>query len=78
MAVAVGFGFRTWVEPLRPGAELTLAGYLTKLSRELTGAGFKDQVPVNAPPHFRRLRASRKLLPKPFHRKGWTGILVHP
>ena len=77
-AVEVGFGCVLWVAPLRPGGSLTLAGYLTKLSRELTGAGIKDQVPVNAPPHFRRLRASRKLLPKPFHRDGWTGRLVHP
>ncbi len=77
-AVAVGFGFVLWVEPLRPGRGETLAGYLTKLSRELTGAGIKDQVPVNAPPHFRRLRASRKLLSKVFRREGWTGILVHP
>lgn len=78
MAVAVGFGFRVWVEPLRPGRGETLAGYLTKLSRELTGAGIKDQIPVNAPPHFRRLRASRGLLSKTYRREGWTGKLVHP
>lgn len=78
MAVGVGFGFILWVEPLRRGKGMTLAGYLTKLSRELTGAGDKGQVPVNAPPHFRRLRASRKLLPKAFHREGWTGKLVKP
>jgi hypothetical protein len=75
-AVKCGFGFRVWVEPLREGQGLTLAGYFTKLSRELTGAGVKNQVPVNAPPHFRRIRASRGLLPAQFHSEGRTGALI--
>lgn len=41
-----------------------LAGYLTKLANELTGSGTKSQIPLDAPPHFRRIRASRGLLPK--------------
>jgi hypothetical protein len=77
-AVAVGFGVIVYAEPLRAGGSLTLAGYLTKLSRELTGASIKNQVPVNAPRHFRRIRASRGLLPARFKKDGWTGFLNHP
>lgn len=69
-----GFGPVCWAEPIR-GSQEQLAGYLTKLSRELTGAGAKNQVPVLAPPHFRRLRASQGLLP-PVHSSDWTGRLV--
>lgn len=69
MLVSVGFGYVVHVAPLRSGGALTMTGYLTKLSRELTGAEVKNQVPVNAPLHFRRLRASRGLLP-PIYRPG--------
>lgn len=69
-----GFGWRIWAEPLRQDSA-GLAGYLTKLSRELTGAGAKNQVPIRAPPHFRRLRASRGLLPA-VHHGDYTGRLV--
>lgn len=61
LIVPVGFGMQCWVEPMR-SAE-AMGGYLTKLGMELTGAGVKNQVPVNAPRHFRRIRATRKLLP---------------
>lgn len=44
-----GFGYVCWAEPLRADND-SLAGYLTKLSRELTGAGPKNQVPTQAPP----------------------------
>lgn len=75
-AVECGFGRVAHVEPLRPDTGLGMAGYLTKLSRELTGAGVKNQVPVNAPPHFRRIRASQGLLP-PIHRPGrFQGVMV--
>jgi len=67
--VATGFGYVVHVEPLRSGTGEGLAGYLTKLSRELTGSSVKNQVPLNAPPGFRRLRASRGLL-EPIHRPG--------
>lgn len=70
----VGFGRICWAEPLRHDDD-TMAGYLTKLSRELTGAGPKNQIPVDAPSHFRRLRASRGLLPPPF-KSEYTGRLV--
>lgn len=72
-AVACGFGEIGWVEPIR--SKHAMAGYLTKLSRELTGTGVKLQVPTNAPKHFRRLRSSRSLLP-PVHRGiEFTGVL---
>jgi hypothetical protein len=69
IAVAVGFGRVLHVSPLWDGEAARMAGYFVKLSSELTGAGVKNQVPVNAPPHFRRLRASRGLLP-PIYRPG--------
>jgi hypothetical protein len=75
MAVRAGFGKVLWVEPVRDPVEM--AGYITKLSRELTGASRKDQVPVNAPRHFRRLRASRGLLPAKLSHAGvWTGQMI--
>jgi hypothetical protein len=73
-AEASGFGYICWAEPLR-GDDESLAGYMTKLSRELTGAGPKNQVPTQAPPHFRRLRASQGLLQPP-HKSDYTGRLV--
>ncbi len=66
-AVASGFGFRTWVEPV-DGTD-GMAGYLTKLSRELTGSGEKNQIPIDAPAHFRRIRSSQRTLPPPLKSK---------
>jgi hypothetical protein len=62
LAVAAGFGPVAWVE-LCDGETGRLAGYLTKLAAELTDSAGKNQVPVDAPPHFRRIRASRGILP---------------
>lgn len=73
-AVQCGFGRRTWLEPLRN--EEAMAGYLVKSARELTGAGPKNQIPTNAPKHFRRLRASRGLLPPPHKNPDITGVLL--
>lgn len=73
-AVECGYGLRTWVELFRCGTADAMAGYLTKLARELTGASQKGQIPIDAPPHFRRLRASRGLLP-PAIKSDWTGEL---
>lgn len=70
---AVGFGFTKWCEPLRNSQ--AMAGYITKLGLELTGAHHKNQVPVNAPKHFRRIRASKGLLPKRFKDDTITGQL---
>lgn len=72
-AMACGFGPVMWIKTMYdPNG---LAGYMTKLSRELTGAGTKGQVPVNAPHHFRRLRASRGTLPRVIH-SDLTGRLL--
>lgn len=73
MAHESGFGYIGWLERLRTRA--AMAGYLTKLARELTGSGKEYQVPTNAPPHFRRLRASQGLLPKPLKDPELTGKL---
>lgn len=72
-AVACGFGYRTWLEPVI--GEEGMAGYLGKLSRELTGAQNKSQVPDDAPHHFRRIRASRYTLPPTTHSE-LTGRIV--
>jgi hypothetical protein len=72
-AVACGFGFRTWIEPVNDMD--AISGYLVKLARELTSADGKDQIPNDAPPHFRRIRASRGLLPPPIKNELWTGRL---
>lgn len=69
-----GFGKELFVTPVYNAAGM--AGYLTKLARELTGASVKNQVPVNAPRHFRRLRASKGLLPKRFKTTEFTGRII--
>lgn len=73
-AVACGFGKINYATTFRKGTADSLAGYLTKLARELVGAGTKGQIPFDAPPHFRRLRASRGLLP-PILKSEMTGTL---
>jgi len=72
-AVAVGFGRIGWVDAIRNMD--AMAGYLTKLARELTGKGKEYQVPVNAPRHFRRLRASVRLLPPVNKNPDISGVL---
>lgn len=72
-AVACGFGFRTWLEPFYDDSDL--AKYIAKLSQEVTGSGVKNQVPEDAPPHFRRIRASARTLP-PVAKSEYTGRLV--
>lgn len=74
-AVACGFGPIHWAEPLRDGTGDKMSGYLVKCAKELVGAGGKGQIPYDAPPHFRRLRASRGVLP-PVHSSGYSGYLV--
>lgn len=68
-----GFGKISYLKPMRDASKM--AGYLTKLAKELTGAGVKGQVPVNAPKNFRRIRASRGLLPKRLKDLEITGCL---
>lgn len=70
-AVECGFGFRTWIEPVR--SEEAIAGYFVKLCGEIAKV---DQVPVEAPAHFRRIRASKGLLPSVYHNLEVTGRLI--
>lgn len=79
-AVRAGFGRAVWTEIIdqRAGGE-AMSNYLLKLAKELTGATSKKggQSPVNAPRHFRRIRASRGLLPPAAKSSGeWTGQLL--
>lgn len=64
LAPACGFGPRVWVEIV--DSREAVAAYLTKVAEEFSRSAFKvgDQRPLGAPPHFRRLRASRGLLPE--------------
>jgi hypothetical protein len=71
--VEIGFGRRIWVEPMKNARHM--GGYLTKLGLELVGGEHKNQLPVNAPKHFRRIRASRGLLPKKHKDESKTGQL---
>jgi hypothetical protein len=56
-----GFGQRVWVEV--PRTRDGIVGYTAKLARLASEAGKFCQVPMDAPPRFRRLRASRGFLP---------------
>jgi len=71
-AVASGYGMRTWVEPVRGSG--SMAGYLIKSMAAETAK--PDQVPELAPKNFRRLRSSRRLLPKVYKSDDVTGQLV--
>lgn len=68
-----GFGYVGWLEPIRSTGQM--AGYLSKVFRELTGTGKDYQIPLNAPKNFRRLRASVRLLPPPIKNPDITGML---
>jgi hypothetical protein len=74
MIVRSHFGKISYCEAMKDGTRM--AGYLTKLAKELTGAGVKHQVPVNAPRHFRRIRASIGLLPPRYKDPEITGRLI--
>ena len=81
LAAAVGSGFGAghfWCETVTQGSGDAMAGYLVKLARELTGASSKggDQSPLLCPKGFRRIRASRGLLPARRKGTGFTGTLV--
>lgn len=74
MVEECGFGWKCYAEPIKSAERM--AGYITKLGLELTGATVKNQVPVNAPRHFRRIRASRGVLPKRYKNDEVTGMIV--
>lgn len=63
IAPACGFGMRVWVEVV--DSKAAISAYLVKVADEMSRATFKtgNQSPIGAPPHFRRLRTSRGLLP---------------
>lgn len=63
-APAAGFGRRVWVEVV--DSRESMAAYLVKVAEEFSRSAFKagDQRPLGAPRHFRRMRASRGLLPE--------------
>jgi len=73
-AAAAGFGPRGSIDRLR--GRTGLSAYLTKLASELVDGSVKSQIPVNAPAHFRRLRASRGLLPPVKRSEDYTGELL--
>lgn len=64
---ASGFGRMKWVEIVDSPA--SVANYMAKVAREIGSTLWKqtgnggDQRPLNAPPHFRRIRSSRGLVP---------------
>jgi hypothetical protein len=62
-APACGFGRRVWVEVV--DSSEAMSAYLVKVADEFSRSQFKagDQRPLGAPRHFRRMRASRGLLP---------------
>lgn len=73
-AVACGFGPVGSISAIRSKSDYSK--YLSKKAAELIGGGVKDQMPWDAPPHFRRIRASRGLLPKIKTSDEWTGRLI--
>lgn len=70
-AQACGFGFITWLAPVKNYNAMST--YIVKLAGEM---GKLCQVPMNAPRHFRRLRASRGLLPARPKNEEITGRLT--
>jgi len=72
-AIECGFGKVGWCEKIR--SRVGMSGYLLKLERELTGKAKGCQIPIDSPPHFRRLRASRGLLPPVLKDPDITGAL---
>ena len=72
-AMASGFGLNSYVEPVRDSS--AMAGYCVKLLATIGEVSKLSQAPVNAPKNFRRLRASRGILPPPIKNPNITGAL---
>ena len=76
-AVLCGFGPIASIERAR--SKRAVAGYVVKVASAADGRGLSaevtktSQLPVNAPPHFRRLRSTPGFLPPP--RKGHTPMI---
>lgn len=72
-AVECGFGKRGTIDAIR--SKVAMSGYLNKKAEELVDGSVKGQLPLDAPPHFRRLRASVRLLPPIIRDEDVTGEL---
>ena len=79
-AEATGWGWRCTAEPVREKGFNKLAGYIVKLagrSDAMHGELAKEcQLPLQAPRHFRRLRAGKRFLVPRRRKEGWTGTIV--
>lgn len=75
-AIACGFGFKCDVSAVRDQA--AMSGYLVKASAigELTHTEKKDQLPVDAPKGFRRIRASKGFLVPKLKNEDLSGELI--
>lgn len=73
-ATDCGFGPKGFIEPIWGQEGFVL--YLEKLKRELTMSASKSQSPLEAPRHFRRMRASVGLIPPPHKDESLTGHLL--
>lgn len=76
-AVSLGFGFKCDVSAVRDHG--AMSGYLVKssgISGELSQANSKDQLPIDAPKGFRRIRASKGFLVPKLKNEELTGELI--
>jgi len=71
LADECGFGWRCYAEAI--WSDVGLAKYLSKLAKEFISGSKENQTPYDAPPHFRRLRSSKHLLPPPLKNEEMTG-----
>lgn len=75
LAVRAGFGWSCVAS--RVISKQAAAGYAVKVANRAVGEVTKPgQLPVNAPPGFRRHRSSRRFLPPVHKSEEWTGKLV--
>ncbi|MCK4792280.1 MAG: hypothetical protein KAV87_51600 [Desulfobacteraceae bacterium] len=79
-AIRSGFGKVFWIDNVDMSKSENMAGYLAKLGADAQDVGKVagelgkvSQVPLAAPKRFRRLRASRGLLPKKYKNEEITG-----
>lgn len=76
-ALACGFGFKCDVSAVRDHG--AMSGYLVKssgISGELSQADSKDQLPIDAPKGFRRIRSSKGFLVPKLKNEDVTGELI--
>jgi hypothetical protein len=76
-AMKSGFGFKCELSAVNDHA--AMSGYLVKasnISGELSQSNSKDQLPIDAPKGFRRIRASRRFLVPKIKNEEVTGKLI--